>query len=120
MSWEITSSAGILDYAGTSVNSTASASAGLMTRLSDNAQAYVNTVTRADWVTPFSTLSTELKNSITAAMNMKAAMWLIDYDLFSYNSRAESQTMLNVLTDDFNNLIGELKEIGIKKKVGLV
>ena len=65
------------------------------TELINQAEAYINSTTRIDYVAAYSGLATDKKKILDLAASSHAAMGAINFDMSGYTSRAEALTMLN-------------------------
>ena len=77
--------------------------------LIQQAEGFINTATRRDWVTGYSSLISGAKGILEDAASNLAAMYAIQYDMTNYTTRIEAETMLDVLRD------GALRDIQILK-----
>jgi len=78
------------------------------------AEGYINSITKYNWNDNYATLSADVKYILEDACSNLAAMYLIQYDMSGYTSRAEAQTMLDVLRDRASNAIKELKDVKVR------
>ena len=108
MSYSLAASQAIISKAGSGVNPDAAASHALVGRWSNMAEHTFCSLTRRDWLT--NTAGDAASGAIEDAVSDLAAMKLISYDMSGYTSRAEAQTMLDVLTDNARRIIDFLKE----------
>lgn len=69
------------------------------TQLINQAEGDINTITRYDWVSNFSSVAANSKKVLEGVCSDLAAMFVISYDMGVFNSRFEAQTMLDVLRD---------------------
>jgi len=97
MAFTLCSSEAIVTKAGTNVNSDAIASLALLTRLSEEAEAEICSITRKDWITAYSGLDTEVRNILDMYCSAHAGSNLITYDMGGFTSREEARLMLNFL-----------------------
>jgi len=108
MSWSLCSSYAAITKAGAYSNSTAIASAALLQDFSDKAEGQICMKTRKDWVsTPSS--QTQIINAIADATSDLIAMKIINYDHSGY-LKGEAQTMLDVLKDNSDTIIKDLRQ----------
>ena len=115
MSFNLTTSGAIIDKAGAYVNSTAVASGALLSLYCDMAEATLCGKTRYDWVANIESVGTNFKPMLSDVVSDLAATKLINYDMSGYTSRTEAQTMLDVLSDNANSIIKDLREMNIKE-----
>ena len=114
-----TKNADIAARAGANVNSTA-----ITTAETDKyvlaVEAYINAITRVDWSSKWTagTLTANAKEILTEASACYCAMLAINYDLSSFPSRVEAETMLDVLRDRFVNAMKALDDVKVKTFLG--
>ena len=105
--------------AGANASSTATASGAMLLEFCDQAEGIICATTRYDWVTNYATLNANFKTILDSCASSKAAMFVMNYDLSGYTSRAEAQTMLNILYDDYNaNLTLLRNEAEVRRAIG--
>ncbi len=85
--------------------------------LINQAEAVVCMETREDWITNYSTFDSIIKLILEEVVSNISAMYAIIYDMSGYTSRAEAQTMLDVLIDGANRGLKYLKD---KKKTTFI
>lgn len=68
------------------------------------------TATREDWVTNYNSLKTAMRFILGEIISDMIAMKVICWDLFSFPSLAEAQTMLDYLKDEIDRNIKLLKD----------
>jgi len=78
------------------------------------AEGYICSITKYNWVDAYGTLSVDTKYILEDACSCLAGMYLITYDMSGYRSRTESQTMLDVLRDRASTAIKELKDVKVR------
>lgn len=110
MSWTLSSSQAIIFKAGSGVDSTAASSGAILQKYSDLAEAEFCVLTRKDWITGYSGVSTNFKPVIDDAVSDLGAIKLISYNMAGYTSRTEAQTILDVLRDNAMRIIDFLKD----------
>lgn len=110
MSFTLTTSGAIVQKAGLNASSGATTSGALLENYSNFAEGMIVEETRRNWVTQHSGLSTDMKNALSDVASDLAAMKVIIFDMSGYTSRSEAQTMLNVLRDNANRHIINLKD----------
>lgn len=81
--------------AGTNANSTADAEAYTNVYIKQ-AEGQVCAMSRYDWVTNYSSISTIGKEFLRNVTSSLAALMVINYDMSGYTSKSEAQTMLDV------------------------
>jgi hypothetical protein len=109
MSYTLCTSEAIIRKAGANANSTAIASAALLADFADKAEGQLCMKTRKDWVSSYA-VTTNFRPALADAVSDLAAMKVINYDMSGYTSRLEAQTMLDVLKDNSDKIIADLKE----------
>lgn len=62
----------------------------------NQAESFINVSTRINYSDTYSTLNTDVKRILEDAASSHAAMAIINYDMGSYNTLAEAQTMLDL------------------------
>ena len=113
MSWNFTTSGAAISRAGVNANSTIIASTATLAKWSDDAEADVNARTRRDWITnPPTANFAGILSIITSKI---IAMDIINYDMGGFTSREEAQTMLDVLDNDIDKRITELRSQEIQE-----
>ena len=95
MPWTLTTSGACLARAGLKAN----ISNGNLLGYSDDAEAVINTATRKDWVADYSTVTANFKKILNHCASSMVAMDIINFDLSSFSSRNEAETMLDFLRD---------------------
>ena len=76
------------------------------------AESTINTMTRFNWSDVYAaTLDVDVKSILKEAASNLAAMYVIQYDMSGFTSRAEAESMITVLRDGF------LRNITILKKM---
>ena len=76
----------------------------------NKAEAIVSSTSRRDWVTLYSGLDANTKLILDGIVSSISAMLAIQYDMSGYTSRAEAQTMLDVLRDDITRSMTLIKD----------
>lgn len=110
MSFTLCTSGSIVRRAGLNVNSTIAASGSALADYCDQAEGEVCARTRRNWVSSYSTVAADLKPALAKATAALAAMNVVSYDMSGFTSRAEAQTMLNVLRDESDKIITDIKD----------
>jgi len=116
MSFTFCTSQAIIQKAGANTNTTAAASGSLIKAFYDQAESETIASANYDFVTntPNTTWGSQLLGD---AISDRAAIKLINYDLSSYYSRAEAQTMLSVLDDQWRVKIKTISDQNITGKI---
>jgi len=110
MSWTLCTSGSAIVKAGEDANSTIIASGSALSEWSDEAEGQIVAKTRRDWVGSYSNVNIYIQQALADACSDLIAIKIINYDLFSYNSRLEAIHMINVLYDNANKIMNELKD----------
>jgi len=108
MSWTLCTSGAAIAKAGANAG-TAASSAALLQAWSDEAEGSICMKIRKDVVTNYAGVPTLIQNCLADLASDLIAMKIINYSLNSY-TRAEAQTMLNVLKDNSDMIIKDLRE----------
>ena len=95
--------------AGVSSNFTGGNGEANLVPLINQAEAYVNVLTRYDWIGNWTSLDAQDKLLLEQAASDLAAIYAIQYDMSGYTNRLEAQTMLDVLRDRFVQAVDLLK-----------
>lgn len=117
MSFTLCTSEAIIRKAGANASSTAVASGALIASFADLAEGQVCMKTRYDWVSNYSSVSANFKQSLSDVTSDLAAIKLIAYDMSGYSRLLEAQTMLDVLKDNADNIIKDLRERQFQEKM---
>lgn len=110
MTWTLCTSGAAVIKAGANANSNAIISGSLLTSWCDQAESQIDALTRKDWVTNYSSEKTNFKNVLGDLCSDIIAMKIINYDMSGYTSRAEAQTMLDVIRDNIIRNFDVLKD----------
>lgn len=108
MSFTLCTSQAIVRKAGANVNSTAAVSSALLAEICDQAESQVCEAVDYDLITNYASLAANLKPTIAKAVASIAAQDLIAYDPTGYLN-SENQLILDVLNNDYEKIIGSLK-----------
>jgi len=109
MSFTLAASYAITRMAGTHVNSTAANSGALISGICDNAESQVCEAVDYDLITEYANIASNLKPVIAKAVACLGAMDLIAYDPTGYLN-SENQLILDVLNNNYEKIIGSIKE----------
>jgi hypothetical protein len=74
------------------------------------AESRINADTHYNWSDAYSGLNADVKGILKEAASNLAAVYVINYDLGSFNSRAEAQAMVDILIFNYNECIKILRE----------
>ena len=110
MSFTLSSSWAITKEAGINANASWISSGAILSELGDRAEGVVCMKTRKDWVTDYANVGAEIKLALSDAVALWAGKRLIKADMSGFTSRAEAQTMCDIMLDDFNTIIKDLRE----------
>lgn len=106
-----TKNADIQAYAGVNANTTSKAIAATDVYVL-NVESKINSMTRFNWTDAFTTgLNADVQGILTETGAAWCAMIVIESDMSGFTSRAEAQTMLDVLRDIFTTNISILRDI---------
>ena len=108
MAYEYCTSGAAIIMAGANANSTITTSGAALLGMYNNAHSTINTAIRKDYTSI--TLSSNVKNILTETASKLMATDIINYDMSGYTSRAEAQTMLDVLRDAILRNIAFLRD----------
>lgn len=75
------------------------------------AESLINVRTRFNWSDAYSGLNADIKGILKEVASAIAATSVINYDMSGFTSRAEAETMLDVLNNSINRGLSILKEI---------
>jgi len=114
MTWTFCTSGAAIAKAGLNANSTITASGAALANWSDEAEAYVNALSRVDLVTAYASLTAEGKKIADVIASSHIAQQIIAYDMAGYTSRLEAQTMLDVLENNIDRNTKLIKEGKVK------
>ena len=120
MSFTLCTSAAIVVKAGANVNSTAVASAAIVTQFADEAEGRLVAETRYDWVANFSKIKTNFKPILADACSAYAAAMLAGYDMSGYTNRGEAEDVVNINMDRFQKVVSLLKDDKVRTAMGAI
>ena len=120
MTETLTTSGAVKLLCGTNASTTIINSPTNMTTLINLAEGELCSATRVDWLTNWTSLSSSYSGAVNSACASKAAMLVIAYDMSGYTSRAEAQTMLDLLRDNYERALKYLDESKVKEKLGVI
>ena len=75
------------------------------------AESEINTLSQFNWSDAYSGLNVDVKGILKLAASSRAAMWVIQYDMSGFSSRAEAELRLDVLNDDYQRALSLLRDI---------
>ncbi len=108
MSWDLCTSGSAVAKAGLNANSDIITSGSILAKWSDEAEGTVCMKTRRDWVATAG--GTQVMKAVGGAVSGLIAMKIVSYDMSGYTSRIEAQTVLDVLKDNFDTTIKDLRQ----------
>jgi len=95
--------------AGAKANTTANAEA-YINDFMTQAESEINAMSRVNWSDLYASLNADVKGLLKQAASNLAAIYIIQYDMSGYTSRAEAETMLDVLYDGFRRAMSLLED----------
>ncbi len=119
MSFKLCSSEAIIRKAGLNANSAIVASGAALSDWSTQAEGWINSETRVDWVTDIGNVGTEFKGALAEACAAIAANEVIAYDMSGFTSRFEAVTKLNVNDRTARLNIAFLKKVEHQETMGV-
>lgn len=119
MAWTLCTSGAAIAKAGANANSTIVASGATLAEWSNEVEGTIATRTRQNWSGAFSTINSGFKSALSDVASDLIAMKIISYDMSSYTSRLEAQTMLDVLRDNALQILIALDKDEYKEKLGV-
>lgn len=96
--------------AGLNANSAITLSGTMLDKWSEEVEGFICTATRKDWLSSSLILNPNFSGILADTASDLIAMKIIGYDMFSYPSRAEAQTILDVLRDNSERNMEILKD----------
>ena len=117
MSFTLCTSGAIVIKAGKNVSSSA-VSGAILEQFSDEAEGFINAVTRYDWVANYSKVGANYKPILADAVSALAGSYMVAYDMSGYTNRGEAEDVINILHDRASRAIAILKEDKHKTKMG--
>lgn len=113
------SSEAIIAKAGFNHNTAAAASAAIMKRYSEDAEAVINCVAQYDFTSNWASLATTAKPMLSEIASNLGGIYLICYNMASA-SRIEMEDRVNILRDGALRGLGILRDGNVKKFVGKI
>ena len=108
MTFTFCSSGAIVQKAGNNANSTAVASSAILEQASNDAEGFICTATRYDWITNYSSIASFAKLCLADAASNLGAKDIIGYDMESIG-RLEASARINLKHDRALDCINLLK-----------
>lgn len=120
MTETLTDSGAVKLLVGTNASTTITNSPANMTFFINQAEGELCSTTRIDWIDKWASLSTSFSGAVSSAVASRAAMPIISYDMSGYTSRAEAQTMLDLLRDNYERSLKVLSDSKTQEKLGVI
>lgn len=117
MAFKMCSSWAIIARAGLNTNTAAQASAAIMEKCSNDAEAVINTSSRYDWTTNWGSLTAVAKPMLSEVASNLGAIYLIAYNMAS-GSRIEMEDRINILRDASLRGLSLLRDDKTRKFLG--
>jgi len=114
MTWTLCTSGAAIAKAGLNANSTIIASGTYLAGLSDEAESLICDSVRVDVVTGFAGYTTNGKLILQSLASNIIAQKIVAYDMSGYTSRAEAQTILDVLENSIRRELNLIENDRIK------
>lgn len=111
MTLVLTTSDEILRWAGAGASSTIIGSSSLVTTIGENAEKRLCAETRWDLIAGVASLDSNTAALASKAAAIGAALEIVNYSRQGYFSKAEQQTILSVLSDEYAKMIKELSNL---------
>ena len=77
-------------------------------------ESLINAVTRFNWSDAYSGLNVDMKGLLKEAASNLAAIYVIQYDMSGFTSRAEAEDMITVLRDAAHRAMALLRDQKVK------
>lgn len=119
MSFTLCTSGAIIIKAGINANAAAKSSGAVITQFADEAEGFINTATRYDWVANYTRVGANFKPILADIASDLAGASLIAYDMSNYTSRGEAESMVNILHDKAMRGIKILEDEKVKEEMGV-
>lgn len=110
MSWTLCTSGSAIAKAGNNANSTITASGSTLAAWSDEVESEICDITRYDVVTNYGDLTTNGKKILNRLASAMIAQQIITYDLGSYGSMRNAETILDFLEGQITKATAILRE----------
>jgi len=109
MSWTLCTSGQAIRKAGGNANSNIIISGQALADFSDQVEGVVCMKTKKDWISSGAG-NDRISGALIDVTSDLIAMKIINYDMSGYTSKLEAQTMLDVLKDNSDTIIKDLRE----------
>lgn len=110
MTYTLCTSGAMIIKAGANASTTAITSGAILALFNDHAENIINVSTRKNWITSYSSLNAGVKYILDDCCSSLGAISLITYDMSGFTSRAEAQSMIDVLNYSVNRDLKLLEE----------
>ena len=117
MSFTLCTSGAATIKAGTNANTTILGDETALNKLADEAEGRIMAETHSDWVTNYNSLSDGIKNVLSDVASSLIAMMIVGYDISSYTTQREAETILDINDDRASKGLSFLKDKA-KQKLG--
>ena len=130
MSWTLCTSGSAIVKAGANASAILCSGSGIvqntdgktgaqcLAEFSDEVEGTICTKTRYNWVSNYSSITSQFKPILAELSSDLIAMKIMGYDLSGWGSKNEYLTMLNILKDNSDKCFDALEKDEIKKKIG--
>lgn len=111
MALTLTTTVEIVRLAGEGASTAITASGALVTTIGEDAEGEFCSDTRRDWIADYANVSARIKKKVSKAVASKAAMQIVAYSGKNYFSRLEQETLLDVLSDWYDQGVALLSKL---------
>lgn len=109
-SWNFCTSGAAIAKAGANANSSVIASGALLQKWSEQAEGTICMKCKADFLTNYASIQTPIQQALQDAASDAIAIKIINYDMSGYSGLNEASTMCDILKDDYDTIIKDLRE----------
>ena len=106
MSWTLCTSGAAMFKAGKNANISGAA----LADWSDQAEAFICTDSRYDWITNYSSIKSTFKPALADLASDIIASKIVNFDMSNYTNVREATTVLDVLRDNIERALKNLRE----------
>jgi hypothetical protein len=110
MSWTLCTSGACVIKAGKNASSSITASGAQLATFSDEAEAFLAVDSRYDWVGNYASVKTNFKQALADVCSDIVASKIVNYDIPNYGSIKEATTLLDVLRDNIERALKNLRD----------
>jgi hypothetical protein len=110
MSWTLCTSGACIVKAGKNANSNLIVSGAILAQFSDEAEAFLAVDSRYDWVGNYASVKTNFKQALADVCSDIVASKIVNYSLDSYPNIKEATTILDVLRDNIERALKNLRD----------